>query len=206
MAFRIDEIRYIAPLHLYALPRTFGLFLLGVLAWRTGLFRHAVSRKSLIAAACFALAIGAWMTIAGAKGEALGWPLSWSRRAILQSLSQLVLASGYGAMIIVLAETAGGRKLVGRAGPIGRMAFTNYLVQSVILSCIFYSFGFALFARLTIPQSLAVAVVIYTMQVVFGAWWLARFRFGPVEWLWRSLMYGELQHASRGSPGAVEFR
>jgi uncharacterized protein len=204
LTFRVDEVRYIAPLHIYALPRTFGLFLLGALAWRTGLFRGAVSRKSLIIAACLALAMGAWMTIAAAKGEAFGWAFDWRRRAIFQSLSQLVLVAGYGAAIIIFAESASGRKLVEWARPLGRMAFTNYLVQSIILSFIFYSFGFALFARLSIPQSLAVGVVIYAAQAVFSAWWLTRFRFGPVEWLWRSLMYGDLQRATPAR--AVELR
>ena len=71
LAFRIREVPYIAPLHVYALPRTFGLFLLGALVWRTGFFRRPISSKSLVVAACVALAVGAWMTIAAEKGEAL---------------------------------------------------------------------------------------------------------------------------------------
>jgi Protein of unknown function (DUF418) len=80
-----------------------------------------------------------------------------------------------------------------KSGPLGRMAFTNYLIQSIILSWIFYGFGLALFGRLSVLESLAVAVVIYAAQAAASAWWLSRFRFGPVEWLWRSLMYGKLQ-------------
>jgi len=193
LAFRIEEVRYIAPLHIYVLPRTLGLFLLGAWAWRTNFFRPTAPRKFLAPAACVMLALGGWMTLTTANGDALGWHLDWQGRALLQSLAQLVLAAGYGAAIVVLAEHARGRKLVAWAGPLGRMAFTNYLAQSVILSCIFYGFGLALFGRLSIAQSIAVAVVIYAAQAVFSAWWLRRFRFGPIEWLWRSLMYGEWQ-------------
>jgi uncharacterized protein len=193
LAFRIDEVRYIAPLHIYVLPRTFGLFLLGALVWRTGFLRATAPRKFLVVAACSMLAIGAWLTIAAARGEAFGWQLNWPAGAIFQSLAQLVLAGGYGAAIVVLADHAMGRRVVGWAGPLGRMAFTNYLIQSIILSWIFYGFGLALFGRLSVPQSLAVALVIYAAQAAASAWWLSRFRFGPVEWLWRSLMYGELQ-------------
>ena len=139
------------------------------------------------------LALGAWMTVAATNGDVLGWHLNWQGRALFQSLAQLVLAAGYGAGIVVLAEHVRGRKLVGWAGPLGRMAFTNYIAQSVILSCIFYGFGLALFGRLSVAQSIAVAIVIYAAQAAFSAWWLRRFRFGPIEWLWRSLMYGELQ-------------
>jgi uncharacterized protein len=192
-AFRIEEVRYIAPLHVYVLPRTLGLFLLGAWVWRTNFFRPTAPRIFLVPAACLMLVLGGWMTFATANGDALGWHFDWQRRAFLQSLAQLVLAAGYGAAIVVLAEHARGRKLVAWAGPLGRMAFTNYLAQSVILSCIFYGFGLALFGRLGVAQSIAVAVIVYAAQAAFSAWWLRRFRFGPIEWLWRSLMYGEWQ-------------
>jgi len=200
LAFRIEEVRYIAPLHVYVLPRTFGLFLLGAWVWRTNFFRPAAPRKFLLATACILLALGGWMTFT-ANADALGWHLNWQGRAFLQSLAQLVLAAGYGTAIVVLAEHAAGRKLVAWAGPLGRMAFTNYLAQSVILSFIFYGFGLALFGRLSVAQSIAVAVAIYAVQAAFSAWWLRRFRFGPVEWLWRALMYGKWQSfAARGLP------
>lgn len=193
LAFRIEEVRYIAPLHVYVLPRTLGLFLLGAWVWRTNFFRPAAPRKFLVAAACFMLALGGWMTFAAANGDALGWHLNWQGRTLFQSLSQLVLATGYCATVVVLAEHPRGRKLLAWAGPLGRMAFTNYLAQSVILSCIFYGFGLALFGRIGVAQSIAIAIAIFAAQAAFSAWWLRRFRFGPIEWLWRSLMYGEWQ-------------
>jgi uncharacterized protein len=200
LAFRIDEVKYIAPLHIYVIPRTFALFLLGTWVWRTGFFRATASRTYLVAAACFTLAIGAWLTIAATRGDLLGWPLNWQGRLTVQSLAQLVLATGYAAAIVILAEQAWTRIFVQWAGPLGRMAFTNYIVQSIILSFIFYGFGLALFGRLTIAQSLAIAVLIYVAQAAFSAWWLRRFRFGPIEWLWRSLMYGERQRMA-AAPG-----
>lgn len=193
LAFRIEEVQYIAPLHVYVLPRTLGLFLLGAWVWRTNFFRPTGPRKFLVPAACLLLVLGGWMTFATENVDASGWHLNWRGRAFLQSMVQLVLAAGYGSAIVVLAEHAGSRKLVAWAGPLGRMAFTNYLAQSVILSCVFYGFGLALFGQLGIAQSIAVAVIIYATQAIFSAWWLRRFRFGPVEWLWRSLMYGEWQ-------------
>jgi uncharacterized protein len=197
LAFRVAEVRDIAPLHVYVLPRTFGLFLLGALAWRTRLFRSSSPRHFLVTAACFMLAVGAWMTVAGARGEALDWHLDRQGRAILQSIAQLGLAAGYGAAIIVLADHAVGRRFVAWAGPLGRMAFTNYIVQSIILSWIFYGFGFGLFGRASVFDSLVIAVAIYVAQAAFSAWWLHRFRFGPLEWLWRSLMYGKPQPMTR---------
>jgi len=206
LAFRVDEVRAIAPLHVYALPRTFGLFLLGALAWRADVFRPA-SRDpgSLTAAAGLMIAVGAWMTVMATTGDVFGWHLHWQGRAMLQSLAQLALAAGYGAGIVLLANYAPGRRLVGWAGPVGRMAFTNYIAQSLILSGIFYGFGLALFGKLSVAQSLVVAIVIYAMQAALSAWWLGRFRFGPIEWLWRSLMYGERQPLSRPPMPAADL-
>ena len=96
LAFRIDEVRYVAPLHVYVMPRTFGLFLLGAWVWRSGLFRTKVPAKLLIVAACLLLAIGAWLTVAAENGSAFGSHLDWRGSAILRSLAQLVLAAGYG--------------------------------------------------------------------------------------------------------------
>ncbi len=77
--------------------------------------------------------------------------------------------------------------------PTRRMAFTNYLAQSVILGWIFYGYGLGLFNRLEAASALAIGLVVYAGQVVFSAWWLRRYRYGPVEWLWRTLMYGVSQ-------------
>ena len=73
------------------------------------------------------------------------------------------------------------------------MAFTNYLAQSVILGWIFYGYGLGLFGRLGVTSALTIGLAVYFVQVPFSAWWLARYRYGPVEWLWRTLMYGAAQ-------------
>lgn len=75
----------------------------------------------------------------------------------------------------------------------GRMALTNYLSQTVIATTIFYFYGFALFGRTTGPQRLGIVFAVYAMQLVLSSIWLQFFRFGPMEWLWRTLTYGQLQ-------------
>jgi uncharacterized protein len=73
------------------------------------------------------------------------------------------------------------------------MAFTSYLAQSVIFGWLFYGYGLGLFGRLGVAAALAIGVSVYLLQIAFSAFWLRRFRFGPVEWLWRSAMYWEWQ-------------
>ena len=109
------------------------------------------------------------------------------------ALGAILLALGYGAAIIGIANLASGKKLLGWAAPLGRMAFTNYLAQSLIFGWIFYGYGLGLFGRLGVTSALAIGVAVYIGQVFFSAWWLRRYRYGPVEWLWRTLMYGVAQ-------------
>jgi uncharacterized protein len=77
------------------------------------------------------------------------------------------------------------------------MALSNYLAQSVVLGFVFYGYGLGLFGKLgSAPVALLVAVL-YAGQLVLSRAWLRRYRFGPVEWLWRSLTYGRWQPMRR---------
>ena len=174
LAFRLREIPLIVPLHAFVFPRTIGLFLIGAFAWRAGVLRNAPVRLLSIAAPC--LGLGAVLILSGA--EALG---------------TILLALGYGAGIIAIANLESGKSLLGWAAPLGRMAFTNYLAQSLIFGWIFYGYGLGLFGRLGVASALAIGVAVYVGQVFFSTWWLRRYRYGPVEWLWRTLMYGVAQ-------------
>ncbi len=73
------------------------------------------------------------------------------------------------------------------------MALTNYLLQSLIYTTIFYGYGLGLVGQLGAAMGLGLAIDIYALQIPFSIWWLRRFRFGPMEWLWRSLTYGRIQ-------------
>ena len=80
------------------------------------------------------------------------------------------------------------------------MAFTNYISQSVICTLIFYGHGLGLFERVDRLGQLAIVVAIWILQLLWSPWWLARFRFGPLEWLWRSLTYMKFQPMAVRSP------
>jgi uncharacterized protein len=70
---------------------------------------------------------------------------------------------------------------------VGQMAFTNYLMQSVLGSLIFYGFGFGLAGEFNRLGQQGVVWFIWAVQILWSVAWLSRFRFGPAEWLWRSL-------------------
>jgi uncharacterized membrane protein YeiB len=102
----------------------------------------------------------------------------------------IILASGYAALVIAVAQTSIGTKLLRWAEPVGRMAFTNYIMQSIVLGFIFYGYGLGLFGKLGSMTGLLLVLGIYAAQIVMSRLWLAHFAYGPIEWLWRALMYG----------------
>lgn len=112
---------------------------------------------------------------------------------ILHRAGQLTLALGYGAGLVVLMQGERARRLLSGLGDVGRMALTNYLTQSVVYLFVFYGFGLGLMRYGGALTCLAIAVVTFALQIAFSRWWLARFRFGPLEWLWRSATYGQWQ-------------
>lgn len=173
LAFRLREIPLIASLHAFIFLRTIGLFLVGALAWRSGILQNA---RGLFVIALPAIGLGAALLHAG-----------------IEPLGTILLALGYGAAILGIASFERGKRLIGWAAPLGRMAFTNYVAQSVIFGWIFYGYGLGLFGRLGITQALVIGIVVYAGQVLFSAWWLRHYRYGPLEWLWRTLMYGARQ-------------
>ncbi len=76
---------------------------------------------------------------------------------------------------------------------VGRMALTNYVLQSLICSLLFNGYGFGLYNQVSPLAGLGLTVLIFLLQIPLSVWWLRRFRFGPMEWLWRSLTYGQRQ-------------
>jgi uncharacterized protein len=192
-AFRIHEIPAILGLHIRVFPRTVALFLFGAFAWRTGILREARPHRRFL----FGLAVTALFVGAGLTALALEWtyivpPALRGLRSAMQRTTPILLAIGYGAVVIA-AFAGGAEKLFVWAAPLGRTAFTNYLIQSIVLGWIFYGYGLGLFGSVGIATACAMGVLIYVLQVIGSIWWLKYFRFGPVEWLWRTLMYGTVQ-------------
>ena len=97
---------------------------------------------------------------------------------------------GYGAGIALLLRDPRWQILLKPLAPVGQMSLTNYLLQSVICTTLFYSYGLGLFGKVGPLLGLGPTIAIFAGQVVLSGWWLRRFRFGPVEWLWRRLTYG----------------
>ena len=166
------------PLHFSLFPRTVALFLFGALVWRSGVVQDLPSRMRLLKGVAVA-------------GIVLGFALKFAAGS--DSITPVTTAIGYGAAVLWVAGFEGTRKILAPFAAIGRMAFTNYIVQSVAFGFIFFGYGLGLFGRVGAASALLIVVAVYGIQAAFSVFWLRRFRFGPIEWLWRSLMYNRKQ-------------
>ena len=183
LAFRIHEVRPIAALLVWSAPRTLGLFLLGACAWRLRFFVPGERRRTSLVIAIVGLSAG--LACTGAVSD------------VLRVWGGIMLALGYGAAILA----AFGQRQLARAlaifAPLGRMALTSYLTQSLVLSALFYGWGLGLFGRLGESSAFAIGVGLFVGQAIFSTVWLRRYAFGPIEWLWRSFTYGAWQPLRR---------
>lgn len=197
MALRWHEAwQFIVPLLIGSLPRTFGLMLLGVSAWRGQLLQRPTENHKLLKII---------LAVAGSLGAPATTFLVWSKETgqppptaldWLYPYSAVLLAFAYGAGLLLCfssERTVQSQGLTRLFAAAGRMALSNYLAQSVIFSLTFYSFGLGLFGKLGSATAALFGLTVFVAQLVASEWWLERFRFGPAEWLWRSLTYGRWQ-------------
>ena len=200
MRIRWEETtRFIVPLLLLVLPQTLGLMLCGASAWKAGVLRKPESlRPTLKVVFISALAIGATLTTLKIFANSTGTHLPISP-ALLDLFSYMPLALSYFIGLLLILQHPRSLRLARPIAAAGQMALTNYLSQSVILGVIFYGYGFGLFGRIGSAAGALIGVIFYSVQIFWSQSWLRHYRFGPVEWLWRSLTYGERQPMLRPS-------
>jgi len=86
------------------------------------------------------------------------------------------------------------------------MALTNYLLQSLFWTWVFFGYGLGLWGEVPRAAQVPLALLFFALQVLLSRWWLDRFRFGPAEWLWRSLTYWQLQPMQKLKPKKLKPR
>lgn len=165
-SFRWHEtVALIFPLLVGVSVKTYGLMLGGMAVWRAGVIRDRERYRRAIWAVC-AIAASAWAV----------------------TREHIPLAIAYGAALAGWRQSERAKRWTAPLAAAGRMAFTNYLTQSLVFAAIFYGFG--LFGRAGVVPAAVFGVAFYAFQLWLSTWWLRRHRFGPFEWAWRSLTYG----------------
>lgn len=200
--FSLGELRMMFSLNEFVFPRTLALFLLGTAIWQSGILRNRQSyRREFLIFGAAATGVGLVLTAAEHNGVFAGTPVLG---ASMSNLAPTIQALGYAALTVVAVDLPYLRGILRLFAPLGRMSFTNYILQSVIFSWIFFGYGLGRFGRLSITTAFLLGTAIYIAQMAGSGLWLRWFRFGPLEWLWRSLMYGQAQGMLKSRMRSVE--
>jgi uncharacterized protein len=187
---------------LFLLPQVFARFILGLYVGRRGWARRTTEvlptlRRLLPwAIAVGVLGNGTAMLIEQLQhANVLGPDSYWVHaNAPVEEAGILALAFGYLIVLVLLFHrSATWCRRLGYLAPVGRMALTNYLTHSVLYFVLFTGVGFGLYGVVGPALCVGLAFVIFAAQMAFSRWWLGRYRFGPAEWMWRSLTYRQMQ-------------
>jgi uncharacterized protein len=172
--------------------RAGGLMLIGMALFKLGVFGAKLSPRSYWAMIAAAVFVGIPVTLYGThKIIASGWNFRYSffYGAEYNYWASLLVSAGWIGAMMLATHSLALLPLTRRLAAVGRMAFSNYILHSVICTFIFYGFGLALFGRVERVWQFAMVVAIWIVQLIVSPIWLRFFMFGPLEWLWRSLTY-----------------
>lgn len=143
-------------------------------------------------------------------GYGLGWPVvAFAANRLIQNrfdvvelfggcfqinfFGSILVALGHVAVVMMVCKAGWLPWLTSRLASVGRMALTNYLMQSLLCTTFFNGYGFGFYGAFDRVQLYGFVAGVWALQLWYSPLWLRRFRFGPVEWLWRSLTYGTFQ-------------
>jgi uncharacterized protein len=187
-------------------PSVLAMFLVGMLLGRRGVLHAPADHgptlvRLVVLGGLVGLPLALVQTWAGLRAGATPGLLVEDFAPVLLSLAAMlvagpVVAVGYVAGAALVWRHPRGRRVLQLFAPAGRMALTNYLLQSLLATLVFHGHGFGLYDKLGPALWAAIALAIYAAQVLVSRWWLSRHAFGPMEWLWRTLTYGRAATAA----------
>lgn len=158
-----------------------GFVLFGMAAAKVELLQNIELKKQLLKKCTLLVPVGLLL-----KAFIL-----WDHKAaiLMSGLGAYLLAIGYIALFILLFVNAQDSKLMNSFASVGRLSLSNYLLQSIICTTIFYGYGLGLFGKLGVALGVVLAVVIYAVQVFISSVYYKRFKLGPAEWILRKFVY-----------------
>jgi len=180
--------------------RIFGLMLAGMALFKLGFFSGRPSPKICWALIAVALFVGIPVTVYGVRRDfADGWDARFSifHGLLYNYWASFLVSAGWIGLVMLASQAAALTAVTKRFAAVGRMAFTNYIMHSVICTTIFYGHGLALFGKVERTGQFGIVVAIWIFQLTISPIWLRHFQFGPLEWLWRSLTYWQWEPLRR---------
>lgn len=191
-----EMVHILGPIRLSSrLPMLAPFFVLGVFFWKKGYFSSPERHRQAL------LRMAVIFGVLGLAANLLPKDVVWAfaTKLPLRPLRILIrfsyvfarpgLTLGYAAGALLLLEQPTARRLMRHFAPLGRMTLTQYLLQSLICTWVFNGYGLGLYGKVPVSHFLAGGVLLFALQVWTSHLWLARFRMGPAEWLWRWFTY-----------------
>ena len=202
--------RYLGLFFDMRLPKLLAMFLLGFYAYRRGFFQDLSRHRAFIRRVLvYGLILGlvgniAFAALAGKEAVFPPSPVGIAG-VVSYAFGVPALALFFVALVATLWQRTRWRRLLAFLAPVGRMALTNYLLQTVICVLIFYGYGFGQFGRFGARTATLIALAIFLFQILMSALWLKYFSYGPMEWIWRQLTYRQRLNLRRNrQPTAVD--
>ncbi|WP_299329249.1 DUF418 domain-containing protein [Parasphingopyxis sp.] len=175
---------------------TLGLMLLGMAGLKSGFLTGQWERAAYVRCIKIGYLIGlplmmalAFGIIASGFDPITAFALDFTGQVLVNPA--IILA--HAALILYWVKSSAGSAFMDRVAAVGRAAFTNYLGTSIVCTTIFYGYGFGLYGELSRPALYIVVLGVWALMLLWSKPWLDRFRYGPLEWLWRTLARREIQ-------------
>ena len=184
----------------YFFWRVSGLMLIGMALYKWGILTASKSNAFYIRLALICLIPGYLIVGFGLKqnfNHNFEMEYSFFLGSLYNYWGSVLVSLGYISVIMLSVLVAKNSLIVNRLKAVGQMAFTNYLMQTIICTFIFYGHGLGLFAKIERPMQIAIVFTILLVQMIYSPIWLKHFKYGPFEWAWRSLTYWKLQRLKK---------
>jgi uncharacterized protein len=183
-------------LFIYGIWRIGALMLIGMALMKLGVFTAERSSAFYTRLMLVGYACGLPLTVFSAFNlYAHDFDQMYAMRygGIANYVGSILVALGHIGLVMWLTRTGRLQRLLDRFAAVGRMALSNYLAHSLILTTMFYGYGLGLYGGVPRAAQMLFVAAVVGLQLWWSPWWLARYRFGPAEWLWRSLTYWKKQ-------------
>jgi uncharacterized membrane protein YeiB len=189
---------WLAMMPMFALTMLVPIFLLGYWLVVTGAIKHHTEHAKLFSyMARIGLGVGFFTTVGGllitGHPAAENVMIFQGVGSVLFNGGQFFMAAGYLGLLVRLLDRARWYRILAKLASMGRMALTNYIMHSVILTSIFYGYAGGLYGEVARAPQMLIVLAIIAIQIPLSSWWLKNYQFGPLEWLWRSLTYKKWQ-------------
>ncbi|MFC1475594.1 DUF418 domain-containing protein [Candidatus Zixiibacteriota bacterium] len=202
-----NRVPMVVMMQLQALPFMFfwriaGMMLLGMGLMKLGVFAAQRSRRFYLSWAIIGYALGLALVYVGIKqnmAHEFDFVFAWQSGNNFNYIGSLLVAMGHISTVMLICRSGIFAGLLRRLGAVGQMALTNYLLHTILLTPVFYGFGLGLYGSIDRFWLMGFVLGMWILQLIVSPIWLKHFRFGPAEWLWRTLTYGRRQPMRAGA-------